>query len=180
MYESRPAANILLYTLYDLSVLIVQSYVNYCHGLEATPPTISELTLPDNNNAPVTLSWTEPVLTDNNTEFFQGYNVSFSRNVLETELDQRRKRNIQGSESQTVELGRDATNYTFSILCPYNSSVTLCPYSQYCFSVVSVFEFRGTPIDVSDSTLTTMCNSTDEAGEFVIFETVLYYDMLYD
>ena len=66
-----------------------------------------------------------------------------------------------------------------AIICPYSDSLTLCPYSQYCFSVVSVFEFRGTHIDVSDSTLTTMCNSTDEAGELIMFETILYYDMLF-
>ena len=160
---------LLLYTLYDLSVLIVQSYVNGCCGLEVTPPTVSELTLPNNNNDPVILSWTKPVLTDDNREFFQGYDVSFSRTVLQTTLSQRRKKNTLASESQTIRLGPDVTSHTFSILCPYNSSITLCPYSQYCFSVVSVFEFRGTPIDVSDSTLTTMCNITDEAGEFIIF-----------
>ena len=98
--------------------------------------------------------------------------------MLETQLSQRRKRNTLGSESQTVELGPDATSHTFSILCPYSDSLTLCPYSEYCFSVVSVFEFRGTPIDVSDSTLATMCTNTSEAGELIIFETVLYYDML--
>ena len=67
----------------------------------------------------------------------------------------------------------------FSMQCPYSDSLTLCPYSQYCFSVVSVFEFRGTPIDVSDPTLATMCTNTSEAGEFIMFETVLFYDMLY-
>ena len=74
------------------------------------------------------------------------------------------KRNTPASETEIMRLGPDATNHTFSIQCPY-SSVTLCPYSQYCFSVVSVFEFRGTPIDVSDSTLTAMCTDTSEAGE---------------
>ena len=42
-----------------------------------------------------------------------------------------------------------------------------------------MFEFRGTSIDVSDSTLTTMCNSTDEAGEFIIFEIVLYFNVVW-
>ena len=135
-----------------------------------------ELVVPSSDNDPVILSWTKPVLTNDNREFFQGYDVSFSRAVFQTTLSQRRKRNTLSSESQTIRLGRDVTSHTFSILCPYSDSLTLCPYSQYCFSVVSVFEFRGTPIDVSDSTLTTMCNSTDEAGEFVIFESVLYYD----
>ena len=147
--------------------------------LEATPPTVNELTLPDNNNDPIILSWTKPGLTDDSREFFQGYDVSFSRNVLQTMLYQRGKRNTLVSETDITRLGPDATSHTFSILCPYNDSVTLCPYSQYCFSVVSVFEFRGTPIDVSDSTLTTMCNTTDEAGEFSIFLDVLYFDMLY-
>ena len=144
--------------------------IMFCYGIEATPPTISELTLPDNNNDPVILSWTKPVLTDDNREFFQGYNVSFSRNIFRTTLSQRRKRNTLASESNTTRLGHDVTSHTFSILCPYSNSLTLCPYSQYCFSVVSLFEFRGTPIDVSDSTSTTMCNSTYEAGEFAIFE----------
>ena len=93
--------------------------------------------------------------------------------MLQTTLSQRRKRNTLASESQTIRLGADVASHTFSILCPYNSSVTLCPYSKYCFSIVSVFEFRGTPIDISDSTLTTMCNGTDEAGEFIIFEIFL-------
>ena len=94
-------------------------------------------------------------------------------------MSQRRKRNTLESETNTTKLGADVTSHIFSILCPYSDSLTLCPYSQYCFSVVSVFEFRGTPIDVSDATLTTMCTNTSEAGELTIFETVLYYDMLY-
>ena len=95
-------------------------------------------------------------------------------------LYQRDKRNTLASETKITRLGPDATSHTFSILCPYSDSVTLCPYSQYCFSVVSVFEFRGTPIDVSDSTLTTMCTNTSKDGEFTIFETVLYFNILYD
>ena len=100
------------------------------------------------------------------TEFFQGYDVGFSRDVFQTTLYQRGKRNTLASETNITRLGPDATSHTFSILCPYNDSVTLCPYSQYCFSVVSVFEFRGTPIDASGSILTMMRNTTEEAGEF--------------
>ena len=154
-----------------------------CYGcklifLEATPPIVNELTLPDNDDDPVILRWSKPELTDENIEFFQGYDVGFSRNVLQTMLYQRGKRNTLASETDITRLGPDATSHTFSILCPYSDSVTLCPYSQYCFSVVSVFEFRGTLIDVSDLTLTTMCTNTSEDGEFTIFETVLYFNML--
>ena len=147
-----------------------------CHCLEATSPTINELTLPDNNNDPVILSWTKPILTNDTREFFQGYDVSFSRNVLQTMLYQRGKRNTPESET-VIRLDPDATTHTFSIQCQH-SDVTLCPYSQYCFSVVSVFEFKGTPIDVAGSTLTTMCTNTSEAGKFTIIETVLYFSML--
>ena len=118
-------------------------------------------------------------MTDDNREFFQGYDVTFSGTVFQITLSEKRKRNTLASETQTIKLGIAVTSYTYNESCPYNSSVILCPYSQYCFSVVSVFELRGTPIDVSDSTLTTMCTNTSEAGEFIIFETVLYYDMLY-
>ena len=41
-----------------------------------------------------------------------------------------------------------------------------------------MFEFRGTPIDVSDAKLTTMCNSTYEAGELIIFEIFLYCNVV--
>ena len=92
-------------------------------------------------------------------------------------MSQRKKRNTLVSDSQTISLGPDVTSYTYNASCPYSDSLTLCPYSQYCFSVVSVFEFRGTPIDVSDSTLTTMCTNTSEDGEFTIFETVLYFNV---
>ena len=146
--------------------------------LEAAPPIVNELTLPDNND-PVILRWSKPGLTYDNREFFQGYDVSFSHNVLQTTLYQRGKRNTLASETNITRLGPDATSHTFSILCPYNDSVTLCPYSQYCFSVASVFEYRGIPIDVSGSTLTTMCDTTDEAGEFSIFLDFLCFDMLY-
>ena len=146
--------------------------------LEATPPTSFELALPYNDNDPVILSWTKPELTDDNREFFQGYDVSFSHNVFQTTMSQRSKRSTLASDSQTIRLGPDVTSYTYNESCPYSDSLTLCPYSQYCFSVVSVFEFRGTPIDVSDSTLTTMCTNTSEDGEFTMFETVLYFNML--
>ena len=128
--------------------------------------------LPVNDNDPVILSWTEPGLTDSNREFFQGFDVSFSRIVLNTTLSQRRKRNTLASESQIIRLGPNETSYTYSDSCPYSDN-TLCPYSQYCFSVVSVFEFRGTPIDTSDPTLTTMRTTTSEAGEFIMFTVIL-------
>ena len=92
-------------------------------------------------------------------------------------LYQRGKRNTLASESQTVRLDPNVTSHTFNILCPYSDSLTLCPYSQYCFSVVSVFEFRGNLIGVSNSTLTTRCTDTSEDGEFItIFEIVLYFN----
>ena len=98
--------------------------------------------------------------------------------MLHTTLSERNKRSTLASDSHTIRLGPDVTSYTYSESCPYSDSLTLCPHSQYCFSVVSVFEFRGIPIDVSDSTLTTICTNTSEDGEFTIFETVLYFNML--
>ena len=92
--------------------------------------------------------------------------------MLNTTLSQRRKRNIPASEGQIVRLGPNETSYTYNDRCLYSNS-TLCPYSQYCLSVVSVFEFGGTPIDTSDPTLTTMCTTTSEAGEFIIFTIIL-------
>ena len=144
--------------------------------VETTPPKVEDLTLPNNNNDPVILSWTGPELTDDNKEFFQGYNVSFSRAVLT--FSQRRKRNIATMESQTVRVGPETTSYSYNISCPYNSSLTLCPYSRYCFSVVSLFEFRGTPIDASNATLAMMCNDTRQAGELTILEIVLYFNVV--
>ena len=93
-------------------------------------------------------------------------------------MSQRSKRNTLASGSQTISLDPDVTSYTYNESCPYSNNFTLCPYSENCFSVVSVFEFRGTPIDVSDSTLTTTCTNTSEDGEFTMFETVLYFNML--
>ena len=138
----------------------------------ATAPTVSGFILPDNNNDPVILNWTRPELTADNREFFQGYNVSFSRAVFNTTLSQRSKRNIPATDSQTVSLGPDETSYNYNISCPYDNTLTLCPYSGYCFSVISVFEFRGTSIDASNPELARMCTDTSEAGEFTIFEIV--------
>ena len=92
--------------------------------------------------------------------------------MLNTTLSQRRKRNILTSESQTVRLGPDTTSYTYSNSCQYNDS-TLCPYSEYCLSVVSIFEFKDIPIDTSDPALTERCITTDEAGEFIMFTIIL-------
>ena len=128
--------------------------------------------LPVNDNDSLILSWTKADLTDDNREYFQGFHVSITRTVLNTTLSQSRKRNILTSESQFVRLAPNETSYTYNDSCPYSDS-TLCPYSQYCFSVVSVFEFRGIPIDTSDPTLTTMCTVTSEAGEFVMFTIIL-------
>ena len=130
---------------------------------------VKDLKLPVNDNDPVILSWTKPDLTSDNSEFFQGYNVTSSRSVSQTTLS-RSKRNIPPSESQTVTLGPDETSYNYSRRCPYNDSLTLCPYSEYCFSVVSLFAFGSIPIDASDPTITTRCSRTGEAGESMIFE----------
>ena len=86
--------------------------MNNYHCLETIPPTISELILPVNDNDPVTLSWTKPVLTNGSREFFQGYDVSFSQNVFQTTLNERSKRNTQEPESNTVRLDPDATSHT--------------------------------------------------------------------
>lgn len=126
---------------------------------------INEFTLPVTDNDPVILRWTKPVLTPEDEEFFKGYNVSIGRSVFATGLGSRSKRNIPSSETQTVTLGPDETSYNYNKTCPYDDSLTLCPYSEYCFSVVSVFAFGDTPIDASDPALTRMCNDTGEAGE---------------
>ena len=128
--------------------------------------------LPVKDNDSLILSWTKPDLTDDNREYFQGFDVSITRTVLNTTLSQSRKRNIPASESQFVRLASNEINFIYSDSCPYSDG-TLCPYSQYCFSVVSVFEFGGIPIDTSDPTLTTMCTVTREAGEFVMFTIIL-------
>ena len=132
--------------------------------------------LPGNDNDPVILSWTEPGLTDSNRDFFQGSDVSFSHIVLNATLSQRRKRDTPASESQIIRLDPNETSYTYNDSCPYSDN-TLCPYSQYCFSVVSVFKFRGTPIDTSDPTRTyyrcTKCTTTSEAGEIINFTMLI-------
>ena len=61
-------------------------------------------------------------------------------------------------------LGPNETSYTYNEKCPYNSDLTLCPYSQYCFSIASFFAFRGTPIGASVAI--TKCTDTNEACEF--------------
>ena len=65
-------------------------------------------------------------------------------------------------------VGPDQTSYSYDQKCPYNDSITLCPYSEYCFSVVSLFAFKDTFIDASDSTSTVLCRNTTEAGEFTV------------
>ena len=133
--------------------------------------------LPVNDNDPVILSWTKPNLTDDNREFFQGFYVSITRSVLDTTLSQRKKRIIPASESQTVRLGPNETNHTYDDSCPYRNS-TLCPYSQYCFSVVSIYEFKGILIATSDPALAENCTTTSEDGEFIMFTIILYLIML--
>ena len=128
--------------------------------------------LPVNDNDPVILSWIKPDLTDDNMKFFERFDVSISRTVLNTTLHQRKKRNTLTSESQIVMLGPNETSYTYNDSCPYTNS-TLCPYSQYCFSVVSIYEFEGTPIDISDPDLTARCTTTSEAGKFIKFAIIL-------
>ena len=132
--------------------------------------------LPENNDDPVILSWTKPELTENNTEFFQGYDVSFSRDVFVATFSGRRKRNIQVAQTETERIGPNETSYEYNISCPYNTSLTLCPYSQYFFSVVSVFEFEGTPINTSDPQSAIMPYNTSEAGEFTLFE--MFYTLM--
>ena len=121
--------------------------------------------LPNSTKDPIILSWTKPVLTNENKEYFQGYNVTFSRTTLTPKLSERRKRNIPTFESKTVVLGPDDTTFIYNEKCPYNDSLILCPYSQYCFSVISVFAFKNIFIDVSNSSLTRMCTDTTEAGK---------------
>ena len=80
-------------------------------------------------------------------------------------LSERSKRNIPASEIHTVRLGPNETSYTYTETCPYNDSLTLCPFSQYCFSVISVFAFKDTPIDASDPALARMYTNTSGAGK---------------
>ena len=69
-------------------------------------------------------------------------------------------------------LGPDVTSFTYNETCPYNDSVTLCPYSQYCFTVNSVYAFKDTPIDASVTDPN--CTVTDEAGEWTTLQNILY------
>jgi len=132
--------------------------------------------IPVSDNDPVTLRWNKPNLTEESKEFFQGFNLSVSRSVLTTTLNQRSKgnTNVPPSDTQMIMVGPDQTSYKYDQKCPYNYAITLCPYSEYCFSVVSLFAFKDTFIDASDSTSTMMCHNTTEAGEFTILQIVPY------
>ena len=137
---------------------------------EPIPPVVDDLMpIPEENPfGPFTLSWTKPVLTNDNKEFFSGYNVTTNRTVLEPMLRSRKKRivDIPDSDSQSVMLDPNATSYTYSTPCPYVTDATLCPYSQYCFTVVSVFTFNNVFIDASIPT--PMCTgNTAEAGKII-------------
>jgi len=148
-------------------VYIQYNFVCYDDFVEATPPVVEGWTIPVNDNDPVILRWNKPVLTEANNEFFQGYNVSVSRSVLTTTLNQRSKRNtnIPASDTQIIMVGPDQTSYIYD---------QKCPYSEYCFSVISLFAFKDTFIDASDSTSTILCHNTTEAGEFTILQFVPY------
>ena len=135
----------------------------------ATPPTLAELMLPDNNDDPVILSWTKPNLTNENREYFHSYNFTFSYMVFPIMFSQRSKRNLPATRSQTVTLGPDVTSYQYAKSCPHINSLTLCPYSQYCFSVISLYAFNGIHIDASDPAFATICTEPSEAGEFTIY-----------
>ena len=135
--------------------------------------------IPDGNPfGPVTLSWTKPVLTDDNKEFFSGYNITTTRIVLEPMLSSRKKRivDIPNSDSQSVMLDPDNTSYTYNTPCPYMTGATLCPYSQYCFTIVSVFTFNN--VFINASIPTPMCvDSTAEAGK-IAFNVINYVVMM--
>ena len=85
-------------------------------------------------------------------------------------LSQMSKRNIPATnESQTITLGSDETSFTYADTCPHIDTLTLCPHSQYCFSVISLFAFKGIHIDASDPAVTAVCVDTNETGKFTIF-----------
>ena len=114
------------------------------------------------------LGWTKPNLTDGNREFFSGYNITINRTLLQQPMlaSSRKKRqiNMLNSDSQSVMVDPDATSFTYNTPCPHMADVTLCPYSQFCFTVVSVFTFSGLFID--SSIPTPMCTgNTAEAGK---------------
>lgn len=83
-------------------------------------------------------------------------------------LSQRSRRSSPASRSQTVTLAPNVTSYQYTERCPHNNSFTLCPYSQYCFTVISLYAFNDIHIDASDPALTTICTEPSEAGEFTI------------
>ena len=128
---------------------------------------VNQLELPNSVKDPVILSWRKPVLTNENKEFFQGYNVTFSHNILSPMLSdiKRRKRNVPLFVSKTIMLGPDETIFIYNESCPYNDSLTLCPYSKYCFYVISMFAFKDIFIDASNPSLTRICTDTNEAGK---------------
>ena len=123
--------------------------------------------IPDDDPfGPVILRWTKPLLTDDNKEFFSGYNITITHTVLQPMIASRKKRqvNVPNSVSQSFIVDPDNTSFTYNTPCPYVSNATLCPYSQYCFTVVSVFSFSGLFID--SSIPTPMCTgNTAEAGK---------------
>ena len=138
------------------------------HVIDPLPPMAIELpSIPDDDPfGPVTLSWTKPLLTDDNKEFFSGYNITITRSVLEPMLASRKKRqaSIPNSASQNVMVDPDATSFTYNTPCPHVANATLCPYSQYCFTVVSLFTFSG--VFINSSIPTPMCTgNTAEAGK---------------
>jgi len=142
--------------------------VCHFHVTDPLPPTAIDLPpIPvDDPFGLVTLNWTKPNLTDDNKEFFSGYNITITRTVLEPMLSSRKKRqaSIPNSASQNVMAGPDTTSFTYNTPCPYMADVTLCPYSQYCFTVVSVFAFNNVFID--SSIPTPMCTgNTAEASK---------------
>ena len=144
--------------------------VCHFHFTDPLPPTAIELPpIPvDDPFGLVTLSWTKPNLTDDNKEFFTGYNITINRTVLQQPmLASRKKRQasiIPNSDSQSVIVDPDATSYTYNTPCPYVSGATLCPYSQYCFTVVSMFTFSG--VFINSSRPNPMCTgNTAEAGK---------------
>ena len=100
--------------------------------------------------------------------------------MFNTTLSQRNKRNIPATESQTVTLGPDETSFAYTERCPYHDSLTLCPYSQYCFSVISVFGFIEALqlMPQIQHLLQGLLIATSEAGEFTIFEIVLYFNVV--
>ena len=88
--------------------------------------------------------------------------------VFPITFSHRSKRDSPAIISQTITLGPDVTSYQYAKKCPHIKSHTLCPYSQYCFSVISLYAFNGVHIDASDPALNTICTEPNEAGELTI------------